>query len=75
MGQTAITETAEMKLFPLLNITIQLLELICYAVLYRHIREHHREMVVNNVITRDQCYTFQNSFAKTNLRFFRILVL
>ena len=34
-------------------ITLQILELICYIILFHHITEHNREMQRNNIISAD----------------------
>ena len=52
-GLVPISETTQMKLFPLLLILLQMIELTCYAVLHQYVNEHQREMVVHKVISRD----------------------
>ena len=43
-----------MKFGPLALITFQILELLCYLVLYRSVSEHRRQMEQDEVISRDQ---------------------
>jgi hypothetical protein len=42
-----IGETLMMKLFPVVNILIQMVEVACYAILYRKIYNHQQEMLSN----------------------------
>lgn len=47
------SETIWMKLYPLILILFQLMEMTCYTVLFRYLAKHHKEMVDNQIISND----------------------
>jgi hypothetical protein len=42
-----------MTIYPMLLISLQVAELLCYLHLYKFIHNHHKQMVHNNVISSD----------------------
>ena len=51
-GQPLIAETFEIKLFPVIGILLQILEVVCYLVIYRKVYLHQQEMIANKIISR-----------------------
>ena len=53
--KSSVTASTTSKMFIFALITFQVIELICYLVLFKHISEHNREMQRNNIISNDIC--------------------
>ena len=52
-GLNSILDSTIQKIFPMILVFLQIIEMSCYKVIYGHVLQHHHNMFNNQIVSKD----------------------